>query len=196
MKLPPNWNDIQPASDGKRQLEPGAYLCQIYSVEEKNNRLVCNLDIVNGDFKEYFGKDYESRMEHGGKAFWGLQHSIPINFDDPKNGYFFASLFKRFVCKLEETNKGFKLSTDFNIKVFENKRIVALIYAVEKPYNDKIYLNYRVAKEYSLKDLGEGKIPESWIEDEHGKRRKPNEPRITERNDGLSVDDDIDIPFE
>ena len=197
MKLPPNWNNIQPAGDGRRQLEPDAYLCQIFAVEIRNDKLVCDLDIVSGDFKDYFGKEYESRMERGGKAFWGLQHHVPINFDDPKNGAFFASLFKRFVCKLEATNKDFKLSEDFSIKTFENKRIVVLIYAVEKPYNGKIYQNYRVAKEFSLKDLGEGKIPESWIEDENGNRRKPNEPRPTPepRNDDLEPVDDVDIPF-
>ena len=197
MTLPDDWENIDPADDGRPKPPADAYICRIVGISVNNDRLRCDLDIAEGNYAGYFTEDFSIRSARSPKVYWGLQFSVPMNFADPKNGGFYKRLFKRFVNTLEQTNKDFRIPKDFDTDIFKNKKLVALVYIVEKPgSDDRVYNNYRVAKEFSLKALAEGKVPESWIEDEHGNRRKPNEPRITERNDGLSVDDDIDIPFE
>ncbi len=198
MTLPDDWENIDPAEDGRPKPPADAYICRIVDVSVSNDRLRLNLDIASGDYAGFFAEDFAIRSARNPQVYWGLQHSVPINFADPARGHFYKRLFKRFVNTLEQTNQNFHVPRDYDTDMFKEKKLVAQVYIVEKPGpEDRVYQNYRVAKEFSMKALAEGKVPESWIEDENGNRRKPNEPRPTPepRNDDLEPVDDVDIPF-
>lgn len=199
MKLPSDWNDIPPADDSKSKPPADAYVVKIYNAEIKDGRLQLQLDIDDGEFKDYFGDDWKNRMEYStnGKVFWRLNYSIPVDFNDVKHGYFYKRIFKRFVNTLEGSNKNFKLPVDFDLKIFVGKIFVALIDIKEKQSGEKIYQNYYVRREYTLKQFGNGEIPKAEITDVNGNTRKvgdpPPPPKVNEN--GLEPVDDVDIPF-
>lgn len=195
-KLPDNWDEIQPADERRISPPADAYLCRIIRAEEDNQRLKMQLDIDSGDFAGYFKDDYDDRASRGyDKVYWGLNYSVPLDFYDPKHGYFFARLFKRFVSTLEATTRNFKLPNDYEYNAFVGKKFVALVDVVEKQSGDRVYKNYRVRREYTLKDKAEGNIPPAEIEDVNGNRRKVTDPPPSEEHADLEPVDDVDIPF-
>lgn len=200
MKLPSDWNDIPPADESKTNMPPDAYVVKIYAAEITNGRIQFKLDINDGEFKDYFSEDWKKRMEYSknGNVFWRLNYSVPVDFDDVNHGYFFKRLFKRFVNTLEASNKNFKCPMSFDPTVFVGKIFVALIDMKEKQSSDgfKVYQNYYVRREYTLKQLANGEIPTAEIEDVNGNRRKVGEePPPKDPNNDSEMLDDVDIPF-
>ena len=199
MTLPDDWDNIDPAEDGRPKPPADAYVCKIVDVSVNADRLRVNLDIENGNYKGYFADDFEKRSARSSKAYWGLQFSVPVNFSEPKNGGFYKRLFKRFVNTLEQSNQNFRVPKEYDTDIFKDKRFVAQDYQ-EIPYPFKplvfdIFVNYRNGqiKSETLPDGSE----REWFE--NGNKRKPGEPRPEKEQydeNGLCPVDDIDIPFD
>ena len=197
MKLPNDWNEIQPADDAKAKLPPDAYVCKIHVAEIENDRLRLKLDIDDGEFKNYFSDDYESRLKNTNNStlpFWRLNYSVPVDFNDVNRGYFYKRIFKRFVNTLEGCNQNFNLPPSFEPSIFNDKRLVALIDVKEKQGDNRIYQNYYVRREYTLKQLANGEVPPAEITDVNGVKRKAGDPPPPP-SDHLEPVDDVDIPF-
>ena len=194
IKAPDDWEQIIPEGDDRKRPKPGAYLCRIIDAHLQNNRLYLNLDIADGEHKGYFKEVYDGRIARGDdNVFWGLTFGVPVAFDDPKNGSFFKRLYKRFAFNLELSNINFQFNVNGGLQVdrLKGKLIGALIYHVEKQSKDRIYVNCRVDKCYSAKEVEDGRCPEGWIEGVDGTKRKPDEPPP----DIAVEEEDVDIPF-
>ena len=198
-KLPDGYENVTPAGQSRPAPEPAAYVCKIVATDIENERLKLDLDIAEGDFADYFKDDFDGRTARGLKfVYWGLTASIPLAFDDHKNGEFFQKLFKRFDLNMSMSNPGFELADSkgvVDIDKLIGNQIGALIIIKEKESDGKVYQNHRVEETYSVKDVHDGKVREAWIVGVDGSKRKPGEPAPVKRDAEGEPVDDVDIPF-
>lgn len=198
-QLPDGYDTVVAAGHSRPAPEPAAYVCKIVNTDLENGRLKLELDIAEGDFADYFKDDFDERKARGLKfVYWSLNASIPIAFDDAKNGAFFQRLYKRFDLNVTASNPNFELADNrgvVDIDKLIGKQIGALIIAVEKEINMSVYRNFRVEETYTVKEVHDGKTREAWIVGVDGTKRKPGEPAPEKPKTDSEPVDDVDIPF-
>ena len=148
MKRIENWENIQESTSFKR-LTPNGYIVKILKVEDHPEKeyLKIYFDIVKGDDKGYFKKQYDGDTRKAGTFIRSYKDSA-------------ASMFKGFTNAIEKSNKGYK--QDFDEKTLVNK-VVGLIIADEQYQNQKGQVRVRnyVAAVRSVETIekGEYEIP-------------------------------------
>lgn len=154
MKRIENWDSIVESTSFKR-LTPNGYIVKILNVEdhpEKEYLKIC-FDIVKGDDKGYFKKQYDGDTRKERK--WPNAGTFIRSYKDSA-----ASMFKGFTNAVEKSNKGYKW--DFDEKTLVNK-VVGLIIADEQYQNQKGQVRVRnyVAAVRSIETIekGEYEIP-------------------------------------
>lgn len=204
LELPDDWEEITANANERPRPIPATYICRIIDARIAKDsygkkRLEVELDIDEGDFKDYFSDDFEAmKSRHPETAFWRLTSFIRLDFNDPKNGHFFKQLLRRFTDAIEFSNPDFTVVKNCDIKTLVGKVLGALIYVKEKKSDngDRIYWNYRVDRVYSVRDVRAGiKLKPSWIEDENGIKRDPNAPKPEPPKHDSETVEDVDIPF-
>ena len=154
MKRINNWENIQESTSFKR-LTPNGYICKILKVEDHPEKeyLKIYFDIVKGDDKGYFKKQYDGDTRNERK--WPNAGTFIRSYKDSA-----ASMFKGFTNAVEKSNKGYKW--DFDEKTLVNK-VVGLIIADEQYQNQKGQVRVRnyVAAVRSVETIekGEYEIP-------------------------------------
>ena len=154
MKRINNWENIQESTSFKR-LTPNGYICKILNVEDHPEKeyLKIYFDIVKGDDKGYFKKQYDGDTRKERK--WPNAGTFIRSYKDSA-----ASMFKGFTNAVEKSNKGYKW--DFDEKTLVNK-VVGLIIADEQYQNQKGQVRVRnyVAAVRSVETIekGEYEIP-------------------------------------
>ena len=154
MKRIDNWENIQESTSFKR-LAPNGYICKILKVEDHPEKeyLKIYFDIVKGDDKGYFKKQYDGDTRKERK--WPNAGTFIRSYKDSA-----ASMFKGFTNAVEKSNKGYKW--DFDEKTLVNK-VVGLIIADEQYQNQKGQVRVRnyVAAVRSVETIekGEYEIP-------------------------------------
>lgn len=128
MKRINNWENIQESTSFKR-LTPNGYIVKILNVEDHPDKeyLKIYFDIVKGDDKGYFKKQYDGDTREEKK--WPNAGTFIRSYKDSA-----ASMFKGFMNSVEKSNKGYKW--DFDEKTLVNK-LVGLIIADEQYQNQK-----------------------------------------------------------
>ena len=123
MKRINNWENIQESTSFKR-LMPNGYIVKILNVEDHPDKeyLKIYFDIVKGDDKGYFKKQYDSDTRKERK--WPNAGTFIRSYKDSA-----ASMFKGFVNAIEKSNKGYQWN--FDEKTLVNK-VVGLIIADEQ----------------------------------------------------------------
>mgnify|MGYP007010788828 FL=1 len=154
MKRIENWENIQESTSFKR-LTPNGYIAKILKVEDHSEKeyLKIYFDIVKGDDKGYFKKQYDGDTRKERK--WPNAGTFIRSHKDSA-----ASMFKGFINAVEKSNKGYKW--DFDEKTLVNK-VVGLIIADEQYQNQKGQVRVRnyVAAVRSVETIekGEYEIP-------------------------------------
>ena len=154
MKRIENWENIQESTSFKR-LTPNGYICKILNAEDHPEKeyLKIYFDIVKGDDKGYFKKQYDGDTRKERK--WPNAGTFIRSYKDSA-----ASMFKGFTNAVEKSNKGYKW--DFDEKTLVNK-VVGLIIADEQYQNQKGQVRVRnyVAAVRSVETIekGEYEIP-------------------------------------
>ena len=154
MKRINNWENIQESTSFKR-LTPNGYICKILKVEDNPEKeyLKIYFDIVKGDDKGYFKKQYDGDTRKERK--WPNAGTFIRSYKDSA-----ASMFKGFTNAVEKSNKGYQW--DFDEKTLVNK-IIGLIIADEQYQNQKGQVRVRnyVAAVRSVETIekGEYEIP-------------------------------------
>jgi hypothetical protein len=154
MKRINNWENIQESTSFKR-LTPNGYIVKILKVEDNPEKeyLKIYFDIVKGDDKGYFKKQYDGDTRKERK--WPNAGTFIRSYKDSA-----ASMFKGFTNAVEKSNKGYKW--DFDEKTLVNK-VVGLIIADEQYQNQKGQVRVRnyVAAVRSVETIekGEYEIP-------------------------------------
>lgn len=154
MKRINNWDSIVESTSFKR-LTPNGYIVKILNVEDHPDKeyLKIYFDIVNGDDKGYFKKQYDGDTRKERK--WPNAGTFIRSYKDSA-----ASMFKGFINAIEKSNKGYQWN--FDEKTLVNK-IVGLIIADEQYQNQKGQVRVRnyVAAVRSVETIekGEYEIP-------------------------------------
>ena len=154
MKRIENWENIQESTSFKR-LTPNGYICKILNVEDRPEKeyLKIYFDIVKGDDKGYFKKQYDGDKRKERK--WPNAGTFIRSYKDSA-----ASMFKGFTNAVEKSNKGYQWN--FDEKTLVNK-VVGLIIADEQYQNQKGQVRVRnyVAAVRSVETIekGEYEIP-------------------------------------
>lgn len=114
MKPINDWDNIQPAQE-REQLPLGAYLVKIMDAKEvvtdKSSRLDVSIDIAEGEYKDFYAKDYKGQNRENKRWRGVLRQFIPKEDGSDMDG-FTKSNFKRFMNAIEESNSGFHWDWD------------------------------------------------------------------------------------
>ena len=154
MKRIENWDSIVESTSFKR-LTPNGYIVKILNVEDNPEKeyLKIYFDIVKGDDKGYFKKQYDGDTRKERK--WPNAGTFIRSYKDSA-----ASMFKGFTNAVEKSNKGYQWN--FDEKTLVNK-VVGLIIADEQYQNQKGQVRVRnyVAAVRSVETIekGEYEIP-------------------------------------
>lgn len=119
--------DESPAYTGEsRALPAGKYICEIKGAKvvktrNGNEQLALQLDIAEGDYKNYYSDRYSNDFErYGTNAKWGNGGIFRQGYEGEKQLPFFRGLM---TC-IENSNEGYKW--DWNEKGLKGKRIGVL----------------------------------------------------------------------
>ena len=154
MKRIENWDSIVESTSFKR-LAPNGYICKILKVEDHPEKeyLKIYFDIVKGDDKGYFKKQYDGDTRKERK--WPNAGTFIRSYKDSA-----ASMFKGFTNAVEKSNKGYQWN--FDEKTLVNK-VVGLIIADEQYQNQKGQVRVRnyvaAARSVETIEKGEYEIP-------------------------------------
>lgn len=161
-----NWENIQESTSFKR-LAPGGYIVKLLNVEDHPDKeyLKISFDIVEGDEKGYFKKQYDNDKRETRK--WPNAGSFIRSYKDSA-----ASMFKGFVGAVERSNKGY--SWDFNEKTLVGK-LVGLIISDEQYQNQKGQIRERnyVAAVRSVDIIKKGEFDVPPLKELDGSKIQP-----------------------
>ena len=166
------------------KLKVGAYICQIKSVEDVEDKeyLKIKFDIVDGEYKNWFND-----MSQGNLDNWSSQGTTYRSYKDTATRF-----FKAFITAIEKSNAKSNFRWNWDEKTLVGKYFVA-VYG-EEEYEDQfgdVKVNVKVQDIRSIPALREGaiKLPEL-------KKLKTKSETKPETNNykGIDISDD-DLPF-
>ncbi|WP_298594821.1 hypothetical protein [uncultured Mitsuokella sp.] len=109
--MKPNGFDTVPAikGGGFPQLSPGGYICRIVEAKEQHsksgrNMLVLGLDIAEGEYKDFYLKQFQRRHEENPDTKWPCLYYQLTDGDS-------VGRLKGLLMALEESNEGFSLAS-------------------------------------------------------------------------------------
>lgn len=163
MKKFENWDKVEAKIPGEFEtLKPGGYICKILQVKAEENDgtksydtlLRIFFDIAEGEYKDYFKKQFERRKEQNPDAKWPGMYYQPVKADDL--GY-----FKGFITAIEKSNPGYKWNWDE--KTLVGKLFGGIFGEEEYEGNDgsiKTKVRCRFIRSVDTVRSGDFKIPE------------------------------------
>ena len=126
MKKFNGYDDAKKAAESIGRLPVGAYICKIMNVKfvegENGNsdRIDVMFDIAEGDYKDFFKKQYDANTSEDKK--WKGKKSVYVPKDDgsEKDGWT-KNTFAKWTTNLEKSNPGY--SWDWDENKWKNKSI-------------------------------------------------------------------------
>lgn len=137
IRKPNNWNEVQEFTD-RQKLPVGAYVCKIKQVRIQDNsfgsQLAMLFDISEGEYTEYFKKDFDSNTAQDKKWRGVLRVWLPKDDGSDKDEMTKRS-FKGMVTAFEKSNLGYQW--DWNENSLVGKTVGILFRNEEWDYNGK-----------------------------------------------------------
>lgn len=102
----------------------GGYICEICKVEvstskKGNEMLVLQIDVADGDYKNFYHKAFEQAKSKFGQAYWGAVYRCVISAPDGNISY----PLKLFLRALQDSNDGLAFDDDgFDEKILVGKQ--------------------------------------------------------------------------
>ena len=116
IKRPNNWNEVQEFTE-RPKLPVGAYVCRIKKAVVQNNsygdQLCLLFDIIEGEYKDFFKKDFDSNTQQDKKWKGVLRLFLPRD-DGSEKDEWTKSTFKGMVTSVEKSNPGYVWNWDEN----------------------------------------------------------------------------------
>lgn len=110
IKKPNNWNNVQAFTD-RPKLPLGAYVCKVRKavVQSTNygDQLCILFDIVEGNFQDFFKKDFDANQNADKKWKGVLRQWLPKDDGTDKDEWTKSS-FKGLVTSFENSNPGYQ----------------------------------------------------------------------------------------
>lgn len=179
------------------QLPRGGYVLQIKGVELLTNRigeyLKISADIFEGEYKDFFAKEYKAQQSEDKKWHCNFLLNIPKDDGSERDGWTKRN-FKTFTETLEESNEGYHF--DWDELKFKGKLIGGLFNEREyETQQGQIRRATNWARVISVAKIREGsfKIPDDKL------LQQSSRPRPVETSDdgflNLPEDMEDDLPF-
>lgn len=179
------------------QLPKGGYVLQIKGVELLTNRigeyLKISADIFEGEYKDFFAKEYKAQQSEDKKWHCNFLLNIPKDDGSERDGWTKRN-FKTFTETLEESNEGYHF--DWDELKFKGKLIGGLFNEREyETQQGQIRRATNWARVISVAKIREGsfKIPDDKL------LQQSSQPRPVETSDdgflNLPEDMEDDLPF-
>lgn len=131
IKKPNNWNEVREYTD-KKKLPLDAYVCEIRKAvvqhTDYGEQLCLLFEIVEGDFRDYYTKDFRENTNQDKKWKGVLRQFIPKD-DGSERDEWTKSSFKGLVTSVEKSNPGYQWDWDESSLV---KKKVGILYRNEE----------------------------------------------------------------
>lgn len=191
-----NWDlyDNTEESGNSNPLKKGIYVCKVISLEDIEDKqyLKIKFDIVQGEYKDYFKKQFDQFKEWKNNGFFYRSYK--------PSAY---SFLKNFVTALEKSNDGYNFKkTAGDFKEFNNKLFCGVFGEEEIPYADDKGNPIVVVKLQSVRSLEamkEGKIniPElKKLSDDDLEKFNDNNSDVFKNNKEEVKEEEQRVPFK
>lgn len=156
IKKPNNWNNVQEFTD-RPKLPLGAYVCKVKKavVQSTNygDQLCILFDIVEGNFQDFFKKDFDANQNVDKKWKGVLRQFLPKD-DGSEKDEWTKSSFKGMVTSFEKSNPGYQF--DWNEASLVGKVVGILFRNEEWDYNNRTGWAVRPFKAISVDSVRSG----------------------------------------
>lgn len=162
MKPVNNWDQVKAATD-RQQLPKGGYVCKIMNAEIKTyngtngpfDRLEISIDIVEGEFKDFYAADYRGQNRED-KSWRGVLRLYVPKDDGSERDEWTKSRLKAVTDAIEESNQGYHW--DWNEAGLKGKLVGCLIRSEEWEYNGRTGWSTKPFKFVPVSDIRNGKF--------------------------------------
>lgn len=151
--------EVKRVGGGKETLPAGGYVCQILSARvesgEWGDTLVIAHDVCEGEFKDFFKRDYEGNPNEDKKWRGTFRLRLPKD-DGSEYDVFKKKSLGNFIWAIENSNSGYSWAWDE--KTLKGKKIGLIYRNKEWAYNDRTGWTTEAAGTDSIDNIREGKF--------------------------------------
>lgn len=195
MKAINNWNDVKASTDFTA-LPAGGYVCKIQGAkirtfDGKNGsfeRLEVAVDIVEGEHKDHFRRDFDSQNTEDKKWRGVFRLYVPSGDGSDQDNWSAAKL-KRFVNDVEDSNPGYHW--DWEESKLKGKLVGLTFRREEWEYNGNTGWKTNPFQAYTVEDIRQNKF--QLPKDKSLKKTTPA-PMPSFEN-AVEMEGDDDLPF-
>lgn len=200
IQKPQNWENVQVMTD-RVKLPVGAYVCRVKQVSVQNtgygDQLAVLFDIVEGEHKDYFSKDYNGNQNADRKWRGVLRQWLPKD-DGSDRDETTKRIFKGMVTAFENSNPGYRW--DWNEASLVNRTVGIMFRNEEWDYNGKHGWAARPFYAMSVDKVrsGDYSLPDDKPLNNGNSNSFSTAPApVMDQTSGYQVvnDDDGDLPF-
>ena len=184
------------------RLPIGAYVCKILEVKVEegkaaadgkklSDRLIIQFDIAEGEYQDFFRRQYEN-MTNENKKFKGRTTIYIPRDDGSKEDSWTKNDFARWTYSLEESNSGYVW--DWDESKWKNK-LIGIVFGETGTIIDKKEIVFTEARfPVSVETVRSGKAPEAKFKAKNGYGDQAKE---SETSDFMNIPDDMEeeLPF-
>lgn len=190
-----NWENVKASADFT-VLPAGGYVCKIQGAkirtfEGKNGsfeRLEVAVDIVEGEYKDYFRRDFDSQSTEDKKWRGVLRLYVPSGDGSDQDNWSMAKL-KRFVNDVEDSNPGYHW--DWEESKLKGKLVGLTFRREEWEYQGKTGWKTNPFQAYTVEDIRQNKFQ---LPKDKPLKKAAASPMPSFEN-AVEMEGDDDLPF-
>lgn len=191
-----NWENVKASADFTA-LPAGGYVCKIQGAkirtfEGKNGsfeRLEVAVDIIEGEYKDYFRRDFDSQNTEDKKWRGVLRLYVPSGDGSDQDNWSMAKL-KRFVNDVEDSNPGYHW--DWEESKLKGKLVGLTFRREEWEYNGKTGWKTNPFQAYTVEDIRQNKFQ---LPKDKPLKKAAAAP-MPKFEDIVDTESDDDLPFD
>ena len=185
------WSDFkaEKTTSGREILPAGSYVCEIKNAKEESyswgNKLVLMIEVIEGEYTEFFRKDYDQNTNDDRKWRGVFRLDVPKD-DGSEQDVWTKRKFGNFIWAVQESNPGYVWAWDE--KTLKGKKIGVLYRNYEWAMGDRTGWSTEAAGAASIEDVRSGKVKP--LKDKPLKNRPVTVDVVAD-----TVEDESDLPF-
>lgn len=190
-----NWENVKASADFAA-LPAGGYVCKIQGAkirtfDGKNGsfeRLEVAVDIVEGEYKDHFRRDFDSQNTEDKKWRGVLRLYVPSG-DGSEQDNWSAAKLKRFISDVEDSNPGYHW--DWEEQKLKGKLVGLTFRREEWEWGGKTGWKTNPFQAYTVEDIRQNKfqLPKDKP------LKKEAAPAVPKFEDAVDTESDDDLPF-
>lgn len=195
MRAISNWENVKASADFTA-LPAGGYVCKIQGAKIRTfdgrngsfERLEVAVDIVEGEYKDHFRRDFDSQNTEDKKWRGVLRLYVPSG-DGSEQDNWNAAKLKRFVSVVEDSNPGYHW--DWEESKLKGKLVGLTFRREEWEWGGKTGWKTNPFQAYTVEDIRQSKfqLPKDKP------LKKEAAPAVPKFEDAVDTEGDDDLPF-